>query len=147
MSDNVISNEDVPMTGVSVKQPMFNGVTVLCTVGDVVTVKGDDNIRQLRVPLVFDEPATTVDGREVTPGFKHTDRIDIDPRGKRTQRQCQEDIGRLQVGVLGLPDVRDPFRASELVGQKVKVLFTVRQFTKNDGTPGEAQQCKYLKAK
>lgn len=145
MSDTVIPNDDI-QTQVSVKQPMFNGVTVLCTVGDITTTKGDDGIRQWNVPLVFQEGAKTSDGRDVPAGYKVTDRIDLDPRGRRSQEQCDKDVGWLQVAALKLADVRNPIRASEIVGQQVKVSFTIRTFAKKDGTQGEAQQCKYLRA-
>jgi hypothetical protein len=141
----VIPNNDIK-TQVSVKQPMFNGQTVLCTIGEITTTIGDDKIRQWNVPLVFQESAKTTEGKEVPPGYKLVDRIDLDPRGKRSQEQCDKDLGWLQVAALKLSDVRSPIRASEIIGQQVKVLFTIRQFKRQDGNMGEAQQCKYLRA-
>lgn len=145
MSDTVIPNDDIP-TQVSVKTPMFNGVTVLCTVGEITTTKDKDGIRQWNVPLVFQEGAKTSEGKEMPAGYRLVDKIDLDPRGRRSQEQCDKDIGWLQVAALKLADVRSPIRASEIIGQQVKVSFTIRTFAKKDGTQGEAQQCKYLRA-
>lgn len=144
MSDQAetISNVDIDLTGANISRPYFDNQVIRCQIGEVAYKKNGDRVR-LEVPLVFQTAAKAQDGREVTPGFKHTDSITVTAAGGRTKERIAEDIARLQAAALGLSKPKDGlFDKSEIVGKMVDVKFSTR-------TDGDKvyQDCRYLAVK
>jgi len=144
MSD-AISNVDLDLTGISVSRPLFDGVVVRCRIGEA-RIESEEGRSNLVIPLQFEAAATSTDGREVTPGFQHTDRINLVVSGNRTPQMVKETIARFQCAALGLKEPKPGrFEASDVVGKLVDVRFSTRA-DRSDSSKFY-QDCKYIAAK
>lgn len=121
----VVSNVDLDLTGQSPSMPQFKDIVVQCTTGEV-RIEEEEGKRTLKVPLVFEEAATAVDGRVVQPGFNGcTVSIGLFTVGKRDKEMIQRDVLRFQCAALRIKQGK-PFDAAECSGKRIGVAFSLR---------------------
>lgn len=147
MSQNVTveTSVDVDLSNTDISRPLFDNVFVNCTTGEVRVEKSENGLKSLVVPLVFDEPATDTNGKQVQPGFVITDRILITPTGGLTQQMINERLARFQVAALGLSKPQNFGATEQYIAKKVKVGLKLRT-DKNDATKVYQDVKSYSKA-
>lgn len=123
---NEVSNVDLDLTGTAIGMPQFNNIMVRAQVGNA-HIETDEATkgRTLVLPLVFQAPATTIDGKIVPPGFELTRKIDMFARGGRTADMVKRDLARAQVAILNIKEP-GPLVVEQLVGNMVDVKFSTR---------------------
>lgn len=127
----MVSNVDLDLTGQSPSLPQFENQVVQCVTGEVRIEADDEGKKSLIIPLVFQEGATAVDGRQVPAGFSGcTVQIGLFEVGKRTKEMIQRDVLRFQCAVLRIKQGKQ-FVAEETSGKPIGVSFSRRQDTKD----------------
>lgn len=120
----VIDNSDIDLSDAELSRPLLDKL-VLCRVAECQTVKINGR-KQKKILLVTEEPTTATNGRDISPGFKVTHRINLDIEGKRTQSMINEQLARFQVAALKLDKPERWGEDSRYVGGLVKVKFKTR---------------------
>ena len=125
--------------------PQFENQVVQCLTGEVRIEADDEGRNSLIIPLVFQEGATAVDGRQVPADFSGCSaQIGLFEVGKRTKDMIQRDVLRFQCAVLHIKQGK-PFDPAECSGKKVGVAFSLRQ-DRQDATKFY-QDYRYVEAK
>jgi hypothetical protein len=146
-NNNVTVETEIPidLSNTDISRPLFDNVFVNCTTGEVKVEVSEKGLKSLVVPLVFDEPATDTNGKQVQPGFTVTDRILITPTGGLTQQMINERLARFQVAALGLSKPQNFGATDQYISKKVKVGFKTR-VDKNDASKVYQDVRSYSKA-
>ena len=122
----VLDNLDVDLSNVDLSRPLIDNQVVLCRTGEVRVEVNEQKQKRLVIPLTLEEPATSTNGRELSPGFQVTHSILATPTGKLTQERINEELAKFQMAVLKL-DKGEPFGSVERYrNQLVKVKFATR---------------------
>lgn len=146
MSDEVLSNIDIDLSGVNIGQPVIDNQTPLCRTGEVKVVATNSGLKRLVIPLVLEEPVTATSGRELQPGFQTTVGFLIEPTGGLTKERIAEELKKFKAAVLKLsptdPALNGPFGdVAQFRGQLVRPKLVAQR---NDPSK---QDCKaWLKA-
>src|ERR1043165_898844 len=114
----ILSNEDLDLTGTELRRPIIDKAWVLSTVKECFweakQTKTGEKAKQLVIVLVTAEAATSTTGKPVNPGQETEVTIWATPSGGLTQSMINQKVARFQTAALGIEEPRR-FDPSEVV--------------------------------
>ena len=133
----VISNEDMDLTGVALRDPVIDKQWVRCRITDLyweqIDAKGGGKAKQLVIGLVTEEAATGNDGRPIAAGHRPPKvNIYATPTGGLTDEMIKKKVGRFQVAALGLAEPTKFGPPDQYIGRPIKAYFEAE--SKGDAT-------------